>query len=304
MTVKIIFDNTIPEFTTADFMFVENVGNATLTAPKRQHRRHPARLVIPQRKDYCPPATPSPMFDGINTDVNTEPFPDFAEVLALTPREHAEPLHCVLHCHDSICSRLVRACRRIPPCRCKYESEELEIKWSQPAPRLDESTIETLWELGESADPKQMVQIQQSDIRMVLISLENHAASRTLQNEEFRHDVRQFSSGDVSYLALSVMERFFNGIRLYFDRTLRETGGRVVSVQQMRTELELYVWTMLQDWILAYGDDLIIQEYRSVDMRQHARDPVEGLPGIVLDLWTDYIDDVIGLVVWYDEQIK
>lgn len=285
------------KFTTTDYLS---------TAPKLDRRPRPSRLVIPSSTLRLPIAPPSPYFDGMNTVINTEPFPDFSTVLDLEPVEKAEPLHCVLHCQNSVCRTMVRAQSALPPCRCAFEKTRDEPEYVPSlGPPLLENMMEKFGEIGELADGQQNIVVVTSDVLPLLADLANYSAACALRDEDLRMELRSAFTGQDVAAAIEVSEMFFRGMRTYFNRTLCTLGGRNLTVHQLRSEVDVYIWTMYREWVSYHYDDATVDQLTcDGGLRGIVLHANYGAPGAVLRFWQECAYDVVGLVVWRDDEAR
>ncbi|KAF1846213.1 uncharacterized protein K460DRAFT_406433 [Cucurbitaria berberidis CBS 394.84] len=137
----------------------------SMTTPMTSPEKRPTRIVIPTGTVRLPVAPPSPFFDGMNTNINTEPFPDIGSDFKLDAAEKAEPLHCVLHCQESVCKRMTLAGFDLPPCRCTFEdAQPVKVPASRPKGHVDDPVMDALSVMGTHVVPSEELEIQQADI--------------------------------------------------------------------------------------------------------------------------------------------
>ncbi|KAF1833869.1 hypothetical protein BDW02DRAFT_569615 [Decorospora gaudefroyi] len=93
-------------------------------------------------------------------------------------------------------------------------------------------------------------------------------------------------------------------MRMYFSRTLRTDGSRTLTVKQLRTELDVYLWTTLQDWLEEYdcgseGDAVIeVNGPACMDVA------ISGVPEAVLAFWRERVEELIGAMVWRNKDVR
>ncbi|KAJ4364112.1 hypothetical protein N0V83_009567 [Neocucurbitaria cava] len=285
----------------------------TTTTSNRKER--PARITIPASNLHLPIAPPSPYFDGINTEINTEPFPLFMDISnPYAAVEQAESPHCVQHCHETLCKRMKRTGRTIPPCCCVFETaQRVVVKQaapSRPALHIYDSVMDTLAAIStHDIDPDQEIDIHLIDVSRLLIYLENNAVNRVLKDQGLQNAFRHHNFPYEPTSALETVEDFFADKHEYFRRTLCGTpcecgGHRVLSVRQLRMELDVYAWTMLDKWVDDYCNPAIARALSGVDMRLFSEIPWSGAPRAVLEIWNDCADDVVGMMVWRDHEVR
>lgn len=117
----------------------------TTTIQTRRYRPRKLTVKVPGGL-LLPVASPSPLFTGINEDIDVEPFPEFFDPCPLIK---ADPLHCVLHCNHDICKRLDEFGKCELPCRCGDDVSRKEILVTTPLPKgpiisLDETIFATI----------------------------------------------------------------------------------------------------------------------------------------------------------------
>lgn len=85
---------------------------------------------------------------------------------------------------------------------------------------------------------------------------------------------------------------------LYFDRTLRETSCRTITLRDLRTELRVYLWTSFSDFLREHCSFQIpISKLDACDERQSLDEIRGGLPEAVVKLWKEWTDIMIGLLL-------
>jgi hypothetical protein len=285
-----------------DFMSASSASTITIQA--RRSRPRNLMVTLPGRI-RLPVAPPSPLWDGMDTDTETEPFPDFVDIC---PPIKAEPLHCVLHCQDSVCSRLVSYGRTLPPCRCGDEVFQPEPLASTPVvPAPEVSLDETIFAIIGEVTPKfETIEIRRSDVRSLLDQLQTLVASRALADEDFMSTMRDHRPRKTNRAARSVVNCAFSLISLYFDRTMRYNDRRYIAPQDLYAELKIYLSTGLQEWIQEYSNeweqDVILDNVR--DPRTFLEGADFGFAGAVSKVWTECLDDVVRLFIWHDAEIQ
>jgi hypothetical protein len=288
-------------YTMEDFMSASSASTTTIQA-----RRSRANLTVTlPGRIRLPVAPPSPLWDGMDTDTDTEPFPDFVDIC---PPARAEPLHCILHCQDSVCSRLVSYGLTVLPCRCGDEVFQPEPLASTPVvPAPEVSLDETILAIIGEATPKfQTIEIRRTDVRNLLDQLRTLVASRALADDDFMSTVRDHRPRETDRAARSVVNFAFSLISLYFDRTMRYNDRRYIAPQDLHNELKVYLSTGLIEWIQKHSseweEDVIFDNIR--DPRTFLEGADFGFAGAVSKVWTKCLDDVVHLFIWHDTEIQ
>jgi hypothetical protein len=286
------------KFSEADFA---SAKSTTIT-----HAQRPKRILIPTGQLHLPVAPSSKcLFNGMNDDSNTEPFPTIED--AFDPDHQTESLHCVLHCGETICRRMVFEELEIPPCRCPVDGvEEVAAPAStgyRPALYLDHHTIRSLRDVAVCADMDQKVTIHHDEVFSMLSAPESQASATAMHNHALTAALRAQAPGQARVVALRAAKTFFRDMRLYFSRTLRTYPHREVTIQELRTELDVYLWTMLRNWAYEnyYGDDEdVVLDSRGAECLEQ---DIPGAPGAVLQFWSERVEDVVGAIVGRDEDV-
>ena len=193
----------------------------------------------------------------------------------------------------------------LPSCRCAFEREAEPVKknssgFERP---VDDSILEILPAINFCTDPDQEVEVYLTDVHRLLAQLETRTSTRALHNDQLMSALACYCPGDPTLIAAESTKCFFDSMRLYFDRTLHESGHRIISVQQLRRELDVYVWTMLDNWIRRHCDEDMVEIINSLDMREYRQITYEA-PGAVSKMWQTCLDEVVGLIVWQDEGLR
>jgi hypothetical protein len=284
-------------------------------------RARPRWIKIPKKleNDFVLVAPPSPLFEGVNQDINTEPFPEFEDSPLLSTSSPPEPLHCVLHCDEKVCKHLQGLRRAIPPCRCASESaadeplSELQTE-EQQRPRQPMNVdryryhTEHAQELLKSASPDTEIEIYLPEALAQLNYLADKTTEQALENEGFLEAMQATlpDQEEENYLAHRTVAQFFDIMILYFSRTVQPTGHRIVKLKQLQLELDAYLWTTLRDWVEDHCDDATgdrILTCIGTDCFRRA-EAVGGAPAAVLALWRECMQDVLQMLVLRDEEAK
>ncbi|RAR02570.1 hypothetical protein DDE82_005658 [Stemphylium lycopersici] len=289
----------------------ENANFASAASAPTQPSNRSPNINIPPRNVRLPIAPLSPFFDGINEEINTEPFPSFEDPLCLPATVPDESFHCIHHCDEDICKRLRQnRRRRIPPCRCDFEQvPDTSESATEPSHRpplnvqalSDDARDQALL---KPASPDTEFKIYFTEALAVLRHLDNCAAAQVLRNRGFMTAIEHDFPGQQFSIAFSAVDIFFGMMHLYFSRTHHSSDTRVVTVKQLRVELDVYVWTMLRDWVEQNCD------YETLEyiMNRHGPNCIEtadaGAPAAVLGFWQDCVDQVVAVLVRRDEQVR
>jgi hypothetical protein len=282
-----------------------SVSSTSITTIQARRFRPKKLAVAPPGCLRLPVAPTSPLFDGMNTDTDTEPFPEFVDPC---PPAKAEPLHCVLHCPDNVCSRMVRGGRTVPPCRCGDEVFQPEPMASTPiflAPRtsLDETIFEIIDKVVADTET---IEIRRADVRNLLDQLETLAVSRALANDGFMSTMRDHRPRQTNRAARSVVGCAFSLISLYFDRTMLYNERRSIAPKNLYAELKIYLSTGLREWIERcsneWEQDVIFDNVR--DPRAFLEGADFGYAGAVSKVWTECLNDVVRLFIWRDAEMR
>lgn len=266
------------KFTSADF--ISAAHNTCTTAEsfiRMEHQEFRAHPKIPSSKIRLPVPPPSPLFAGINEDINMEPFPDL-QISDLDTLEETEPLHCIIHCQEDICQRMVYHERAVPPCRCELEAPMMAQNTSSPQSEHDaeDSVVEDLLAISSLTETDQLLQIRRRETCQLLTLLKSHITDRASNTKELAGQSEIQVSGKSTTIALIVSDVLFGAIYDYFESTLRQVEYRVLSIRMLRLELNNYVQAM----------------YLSSD----------STPDVVLTFLDLCINSVIGLMIWRDKQ--
>jgi hypothetical protein len=116
---------------------------------------------------------------------------------------------------------------------------------------------------------------------------------------EVMGEMRATQLGEPHRVATEVIMTAFDLISLYFRRTMKNDAvGRVIP-GDLRVELNVYLLTGLVEWIQNYctswEQDEIFDEME--DVRFVFEVARINPTGAVSDLWTECLDDIVGLLV-------
>jgi len=273
-------------------------ATSTTTIQARRSRPSPLMVVVPGGL-RLPVAPPSPILGFMDDDTTTEPFPEFVDP---RPPVKAEPLHCILHCNDNVCWRMVEGDIPIPPCRCGDEIDQASPRVNTPTISLEDTIFDTILESSSYMEAGQAIEIQRDDAHILLEQLEPIVTRRALANEEFMAVVRGHAPNRPEAIARDkVVHYLFKLLSTYFERKMRGVDSHKMSAEDLRAELKVYLYTGLADWMYRYSNrfefDEIMKEYHD-DGRVLLEIANFGMTGAVLKLWTECLDDVVRLFVW------
>ncbi|KAH3940245.1 hypothetical protein HBI70_201830 [Parastagonospora nodorum] len=276
---------------------------STTTVQARRSRPRPLTVVVPGRLRLRV-APPSPLFGRANEHISAEPFPEFVDPC---PPVKAEPLHCILHCEDNVCKRMVAGDIPMPSCRCGDDVDQFSPRVNTPmikgpAISLGDTIFETILESASYMEAGQAMEIQRDDVRVLLEQFESIVMRRALANEEFMAIVRGHATYRPEAVAHDrVVHYLFELLSMYFERTMRDVDSRKVTADNLCAELKVYLYTGLADWMFRYSNrfefDEIMKEFHD-DGRILLEIANFGMTGAVSKLWTECLDDVVRLFVW------
>ena len=104
--------------------------------PGLRNRKTKSNLLLPV-------APTSPLFDGMNQDINTEAFPAFEDLPGFFDDEASEPVHCSVHCKMNTCWRMRKKGIKVSECQCAWEEEEIDEQLEEQL-QLDEQPEEEI----------------------------------------------------------------------------------------------------------------------------------------------------------------
>ncbi|KAF1916498.1 hypothetical protein BDU57DRAFT_516639 [Ampelomyces quisqualis] len=285
--------------------FKEDSMSAT-PATIQARRAHPNTLtVFVAARLRFPVASPSPLYPGMNEALNTEAFPDFVDLLS--PGE-AGTLHCIEHCSEDICRRMIASGHSVPPCRCGAEivQEEQPVISPEsigPEINLTDGIFDTIVDISPVTE---MVKINRDDAHKLVAQFEPLVVLRALDDLEFMGEIRASQLGEPNRVATEVIMTAFDLISLYFRRTMKNDAIRTVKPGDLRVELKVYLSTGLVEWIqdhcTQWEQDEIFDEME--DVRFIFEAARMDLAGAVSDLWIECLEDIVGLFVWRDAEVR
>ena len=193
-----------------------------------------------------------------------------------------------------------------PLCQCVLEEEEEEwsVEWYRPAMELEELDLMSIAQNTEKFSPAQVIDIHIEDAMRVVAYLEPRALNRAMDNGFLRRAMLADFGQDEEVTTRDAVHRFFYLMRVYFDRTLHSPGHRVVSIEQLRCELDVYVWTLLDEWVMKYCDretQRLMLKHNGPECIFHA---TFGAPAAVLELWYECVENIVGVLIWRDEEVR
>ena len=128
---------------------IANFESATITTAPTCKPKPRLHITIPIIRVILPVAPPSPFFDGMNQDINTDPFPAFVDLSGALKDPDSEPIHCSVHCQMTICRRMRKKGIKVSECQCELEKERLEKQFEKEREipvTQDNSTMEFLFD--------------------------------------------------------------------------------------------------------------------------------------------------------------
>lgn len=92
------------------------------------------------------------------------------------------------------------------------------------------------------------LEIRPKGVKQLLDQLQVLTAARVRDNKELLEKISR-CFGDEERGAIFVESHFFDTMSSYFDRTLRENSRRTITLCDLRTELQVYLWTSFSDFL-------------------------------------------------------
>lgn len=257
---------------------------------------------------HLPVAQPSPLFDGINEDINIHRFPAFQDPLTIEGVPALAP-HCTLHCGHRVCMHL--SMKGLDSLACQCGSEEREPKeektvmtWYRPEMDLDYLVMNSIEDSIANADPLHEIDVYYNEVLKILAHLQERARSLALHNEYLVRAVHCDYPGHEEEIAYAAVDHIFRIMRLYFHRILRSQDHHLISIQQLQRELNVYLWTLLAEWVEAHCDD---ETRNRVVLNEGPASIIQAISGstaAILELWEECIEGVLELLLWRDEEVK
>jgi hypothetical protein len=294
----------MPRYTEADFLAATSTA-ITKTRPRR--RRHLTVAVPPPGTLRLPVAPPSPFFDGMNEDINTEPFPDYFDEYPPSAK------HCHVHCWERVCRKITKK-NSHTTCMCR---EENKPKYKVSAPRfsfaareLEDEDLLVIRRAAAHAAPDALITITHTDAEILIRELEFLIADRMSENLEFLAVLGAYwpnRVGSEDRVAIAIVEQFFNLVTLYLSHKLTPAAKPLtIIVDQLRADLKVYAWTGFAEWLNKYCDVRTVKKVHAQTGRDSSIMEATdfGVPGAVSRLWLECLDDVVGVLVWRDEEVK
>lgn len=304
----------MPKYTASDFL-----ASARASQTDECIQQPPASTVMVAAQ--TPPSPSSVHSPGFAPPSDTEPFPGFQTVLALDPVEEAEPLHCMIHCHQAICQNLVKYKfqRSRLPCWCAFEPTKTPEEYV-PAVRLqklDANAFQSLRGISIAAfdDPNQELELRRSDLLTLLSQLEIHMTRLASQNPILTRAIAVFlpqgaaaaaagTAAGTDTTASRISSIIFQELSDYFQRSLGSSSTRTITVRQLHAELEVYLWTFLWKFAWQTCDEETAGLLSSGDLRMFGRRQYFGPFDAVVSYGWECVDQTLGLVIWRNQQIQ
>jgi len=192
-----------------------------------------------------------------------------------------------------------------PLCQCVLEEEEeWSVEWYRPAMDLEELDLMSIAQNTEKFSPAQEIDIHIEDAMRVVAYLESRALALAMDDGFLRRAMLADFGQDEEVATRDAVHRFFYLMRVYFDRTVHSPGHRVMSIEQLRCDLDVYVWTLLDEWVMKYCD----RETQRLVLKDNGPfcilNATFGAPAAVLELWYECVEDVVGVLIWRDEEVR
>ncbi|KAH9862724.1 hypothetical protein J1614_010817 [Plenodomus biglobosus] len=298
------------KFTTADFLSSpsssSSSGSPTTTTSKG---KQPARPDVEDGPSRAPVIPHSLSYENIITPAETEPFPDINADMDAIFGGGKTFAHCSRHCEHNTCRRLVHKSPSRLPCHCGLELAELvpvTFARPQPAPVLDEPTAMALQTLGEDVGNivDNMVEVHILDMHNLLSQLEHYVVARGLEIIELTEQLEKICPDEVRRGIRSITSVFFKNMGDYFTRTLITAGSRTLTTAELRTELNVYVWTMMSDFAATVCTEEAFALEHGKDPRNFLTSCKSGPLRAISSFWRECVDEIVGLVVWRDLLIR
>jgi hypothetical protein len=189
-------------------------------------------------------------------------------------------------------------------CQCGSDGEETGISWFRPAMDLDQLAVDPIRETTATTDTSQEIEIHYTEAMKMLTHLEDRTTIEAMQNEHLRYAIQDDFPDEEVHMTLSAVHHFFSLMRVYFGRTLGSSNSRFVSIEQLRCELGVYLWTLLSEWVQTYCDDATQNHVLQEDGPNCVVNADFGASAAVLEFWENRIDDIVGVLVWRDEEVR
>jgi hypothetical protein len=300
------------------------------TADTHQKPALPEPVLITPANLRLPVAPPSPQFEGINLDIDTEPFPDYIDIIELED----DPTHCTASCSHTVCV-WVSMSDSPPQCYCHddeessayYEHvesltscEDIEpptsfegIESSTPLdnlPAAPNSTVRVNYKIISQAQqtmrftsPTDTIEIQSCDAQSILLNLETYLLHSTSRVDELGQELDIWFPAEGADEAVSVCDFFFTNMQIYILRTISKSEPRILTVKELCTELEVYLWTMLREYVEAYSVTHEL-DYVSKDVGPWTVIDENLAPGMVSAFWKNCGREIVALLVFHSRKVE
>jgi hypothetical protein len=245
------------------------------------------------------------MFESFESfESESAPSPDCVHGTQLP----AEPPHCVQHCNHQVC-RSISFKRFAPPCCCSDSSSAApasassdEPEFTGPTLNLDVATMRAIAGIEGKTDPTTAITIR-LDAWFLLDSLRRLIAKGRINNRAW---LATMSSTHNAALARSIIDNFFEVMRLYFTRILGAANSRTLTIEQLNQELNLYMVTGFADWIEKHGDararnGILFDRTDPMMIMGRAN---QGLPLKVRKFWCECLNGVMDAFVWRHQEVQ
>jgi hypothetical protein len=189
-------------------------------------------------------------------------------------------------------------------CQCVPDEQKSRLTRYRPAMELEELDLISIADAVAKTDPSDEIQIHLDDAMKVLAHLEPRATVQAMGDEYLRAAVRDTFGDDERYATGGAVHHLFHLMRIYFDRTLSSAGHRVMTIDQLRCELDVYVWTLLWEWVELYCDEETQSWVLQDGGPMCVLNADFGAPAAVLELWDECIENIVGILVWRDEEVR
>jgi hypothetical protein len=243
----------------------------------------------------------------MNEDINTEPFPAYVDKF--------QPLakHCHVHCWERVCRKIAKTATD-KSCVCREENKTRK-KYTGPrfsfvGRELEESDLRVIRRAAAHTAPDTPITITHTDAQILVRELEFLIADRMSENLEFLAVLGAYwpnRVGSEDRVAIAIVEQFFNLVTLYLSRKLTPAAKSLtITVDQLRADLKVYAWTGFAEWLNKYCDVRTVKKLHAQKGRDSSIMEAAdfGVPGAVSRLWLECLDDVVGVLVWRDEEVK
>ena len=246
-----------------------------------------------------PVAPPSPLYLGLNEDINTEPFPDYTD----SPGFEAESGHCTVDCSHIVCISL--ALHNSPPnCHCAEDDTKKNpspLSRGQILPgstlEVNDATVETAREAHEETDCDHALTIHCQDAQSLVSQLELYLLSETKHIEELAYQLYHWLSDDGADEAIAVSDFFFITMRMYVLRTLYPGAPRVLTLEELCAEIHVYLWTMLREYVDSYAALHPELEVENIGPDSFFEVDPRTVPGMVARFWQGCAHEFVALLV-------